>query len=224
MKYFQSVLLAVLMVCFTTINAQYQKYIDKADEKYESGDYSSARKQIEKLKKKATKSLGYSNPYNAIALVKSSKINVGLGELVSVMEPLQEAVAMSAEVNGTQSAEHAYILMESADVLISYGNFLMASEFIETASSAFESSASMIEDIKAKLDVQRAQVLSGKGFYSQAINLVNNQEDYYLQRALSGEGDKRQQEDRKEEFAEMMIVKANSICRFCIHLKPTMGR
>lgn len=184
MKYFQSAIVVVMLLCISTANAQYQKYIEKADEKYESGDYSSARKQIEKLKKKATKSLSYNNPYNAIGLVKEAKINVGLGELVSVMKPLQEAVAMSEQVNGAESAEHGFILMEASGVLISYGNFQMASEFIDKATAAFESSGSLIEDIKAELDVKRAQVLSGKGFYRDAIKLVDQQTDYYLQRAI----------------------------------------
>lgn len=210
MKYFQSALVVLLMLCVNVANAQYQKYIEKADEEYNSGDYSSARKQIEKLEKKATKSLGYNNPYNAIGLVKKAKINVGLGELVSVMEPLEKAIAMSEEVNGAQSAEHAFILMEASEVLISYGNFRLAEEFLDKSAEAFEASGSLIEDIKAELDVQRAQVLSGKGFYSEAIRLVNQQSDYYLKRAMSSEGDKDQQEERKEEFAEMMIVKANS--------------
>ena len=210
MKYLQSALVVILVTSFLHVDAQYQKAIDKADEKYESGDYSSARKQIEKMKKKATKSLGYQNPYNAIALVKEAKINVGLGELVSVMEPLEEAVSMSEQVSGAESAEHAYILMEASEVLVSYGNFKLANDYIENSAKAFEASSSMSEDIKAALDVLRAQVLTGKGYYSAAIKLVNNQSDYYLQRALSGEGDKKQQEERKEEFAKMMIVKANS--------------
>lgn len=211
MKNFQSAIVVVLLLCFNVTNAQYQKSIDKADDKYESGDYSSARKEIAKLKKKATKSLSYNNPYNAIALVKEAKINVGLGELVSVMKPLEEAIAMSEEVNGVESAEHGFILMEASEVLISYGNFLLAGQYIDKATAAFESSGSLIEDIKANLDVQRAQVLSGKGFYQQAIKLVDNQTDYYLGRALSTGGDKDQQEERKEEFAKMMIVKANSL-------------
>ncbi|MEQ8628384.1 CHAT domain-containing tetratricopeptide repeat protein [Ekhidna sp.] len=211
MKYFQSAMVVMLMLCVTITNAQYQKYIEKADDEYEDGDYSSARKQIEKLKKTATKKLSFNNPYNAIGLVKEAKINVGLGELVSVMKPLEEAIAMSEEVNGTESAEHAFILMEASEVLISYGNYLLAGEYIEKATQAFEASGSLIEDIKAALDVQRAQVLSGKGFYSQAIELVDNQTDYYLKRAMSNEGDKDDIEERKEEFAKMMIVKANSL-------------
>ena len=110
MKYLQAAIVVGLMLCVNTTQAQYQKYIDKADSEYESGDYSSARKLIEKLKKKATKSLGNNNPYNAVALIKEAKINVGLGELVSVMEPLEAAIAMSEEVNNAQSAEHAFIL------------------------------------------------------------------------------------------------------------------
>lgn len=210
MKYFQSAMVVVLMLCVTITNAQYQKYIEKADEEYEDGDYSSARKQIEKLKKTATKKLSYNNPFNAIGLIKEAKINVGLGELVSVMKPLEEAIAMSVEVNGEESAEHGFILMEASGVLISYGNYKLASEFIDKATQAFEASGSLIEDIKAVLDVQRAQVLSGKGFYSQAIKLVDSQTEYYLSRAMSTEGDKDQIEERKEEFAKMMIVKANS--------------
>ncbi|WP_370089890.1 CHAT domain-containing protein [Ekhidna sp.] len=211
MKNFQSAIVVILMLCFSVTNAQYQKSIDKADDKYESGDYSSARKEIAKLKKKATKSLGYNNPYNAIALVKEAKINVGLGELVSVMKPLEEAIAMSEQVNGAESAEHGFILMEASEVLITYGNFLLAGQYIDKATEAFEASGSLIEDIKANLDVQRAQVLSGKGFYRDAVKLVDKQTDYYLGRALSPSGDKDQQEERKEEFAKMMIVKANSL-------------
>ena len=110
MKYFQSAIVVVLMLCFTITNAQYQKYVEKADEEYEDGDYSSARKQIEKLKKTATKKLSYNNPFNAIGLIKEAKINVGLGELVSVLKPLEEGIAMSEEVNGAESAEHGFIL------------------------------------------------------------------------------------------------------------------
>ena len=47
----------VIVVCFfTTIssNAQYQKAIDKAESKYEVGNYSAAASDIAKMQKKAT--------------------------------------------------------------------------------------------------------------------------------------------------------------------------
>ena len=211
MKYTQYILICIGLLFFSTTNAQYQKSIEKADEKYQSGDYSSARNEIAKMKKKATKSLGYSNPYNAVALVKEAKINVGLGELVSVFAPLDSAIIMSKEVNGLESAEHGFIMLEAAEVVISYGNFKLAGEYIEEATKAFQASDSFIEDIKSRLDVMRAQVLAGKGFYSEAVKVVNSQQDYYLQRALSEEGSKDDIVKRKEEFALMMIAKANSL-------------
>jgi len=187
MKYIQYTLVCIVMLYSTLTSAQYQKSIDKAEELYQVGSYASARKEIAKMKKKANKSLGVNNPYNAIALVKEAKINVGLGELVRVMEPLEQALAMSVQVNGEQTAEHGFILMEGAEVLVTYGHFKLAGEYIENASKAFEASNSLIDNIKSKLDVLRAQVLSGKGFYRQAVKVVNSQQDYYLQRALSTE-------------------------------------
>lgn len=210
MKYLQSALVCMVLLFSTSIAAQYQKSIDKAEANYEVGDYAKARKDIAKMKKKATKKLGFANPFNAIGLIKEAKINIGLGELVSVMEPLEAGVQMSLDVNGAESAEHGFILMEAADVLIEYGNFRLAGEFVDNATAAFESAGSLIEDIQANLDVKRAQVLIGKGFYNDAIQLVNKQTDYYLQRAESDIGSKKEQLERKEEFAKMMIVKANS--------------
>ena len=210
MKYIQYIFVCIALLSISTTHAQYQKYIDKADEEYNSGAYSNARKQIDKMQKKVTKKLGAENPYSAIVLIKEAKINVGLGELVHVMEPLQAGIEMSKKVNGTSSAEHGFIMMEAAEVLISYGNFKLASDYLDQATKSFESSDSLIEDIAAQLAVQKAQVLSGKGFYSEAVKVVNSQEDYFLKRALSEEGSKDDIEKRKEEFAQMMIAKANS--------------
>ncbi|MEM6643880.1 MAG: tetratricopeptide repeat protein, partial [Bacteroidota bacterium] len=211
MKYLQYALMILALATTTSGFSQYQKYIDKADAEYKTGDYASARKQIAKMQKKVSKKLGNENRYTAIALVKEAKINVGLGELVSVMKPLKAGIEMSKKVNGESSAEHAFILMEAAEVLIAYGHFKLADEYLSQSAAAFAASSSLIEDIKAQLEVQKAQVLSGKGFYSEAIRVVNSQEDYFLKRAKSSEGGKEDIEQRKEEFALMMIVKANSL-------------
>ena len=206
MKYIQYTLVCITLISFSISNAQYQKYIDKAEDAYKEGDYTGARKQIAKMQKKVTKKLGTDNPYSAIAFIKEAKIDVGLGELVHVMEPLLAGMEMSKEVNGINSAEHGFVMMEAAEVLIFYGNFKLASEYLAEAEQAFESSNSLIEDIKAQLEVKKAQILAGKGFYSEAVKVVNSQEDYFLQRAVSGQGSKDDIERRKEEFAQMMIA------------------
>ena len=211
MKYIKYLTFCIVLATSLTSQAQYQKYIDKAEDAYKDGAYADARKQIAKMQKKVTKKLGNENPYSAIALIKEAKIDVGLGELVHVMQPLLSGIEMSKQVNGVNSAEHGFVMMEAAEVLISYGNFKLASVYLQEATTAFESSNSLIEDIKAQLEVKKAQVLAGKGFYSEAVSVVNSQEDYFLQRALSTQGDKDDIERRKEEFAQMMIAKANSL-------------
>ncbi len=210
MKYLQFIVVVVCLFVIVPATAQYQKAIDKAEASYEVGDYSKARSGILKMQKKATKKLGPNNPYNAIGLIKEAKINVGLGLLVEVMEPLENGIAMSVEVNGAESAEHGFILVEAADVLISYGNYRLADQYLDQAEEAFEAAGSLIEDITAGIQVQRAQVLIGKGFYSEAIKLVNSQMDYYMGRAMAAEGSKNKREDRTSEVAKLLIVKANA--------------
>ncbi len=211
MKYIQYTLVCIALSSLSISHAQYQKYIDKAEDAYKQGDYTGARKQIAKMQKKVTKKLGASNPYSAIALIKEAKIDVGLGELVHVMDPLKAGIEMSEQVNGLNSAEHGFVMMEAAEVLISYGHFKLASEYLTEAEQAFQTANSLIEDIKAQLEVKKAQILAGKGFYSEAVRVVNSQEDYFLQRAVSAQGSKDDIERRKEEFAQMMIAKANSL-------------
>ncbi len=219
MKNLQFITFIICLFIATSTNAQYEKSIDKAEAKYEVGDYSGASKEIAKMLKKATKKLGGNNPFNAIGLIKEAKINVGLGQMTDVLDPLERGIAMSTEVNGVESAEHGFILVEAADVLIDYGHFRLAGEYLEQAEKAFESSGSMIEDIKASIEVQKAQVLAGKGFYSDAIKLVDNQADYYLQRAMAAEGSKKKREGRTSEFAKLIIVKANALRKMGDYLR-----
>lgn len=219
MKYLQFIILIACLLIGSTTQAQYQKAIDKADEKYEVGNYSGAYAEIDKLQKKVLKNLGTSNPVSAICYVKEAKINVGLGQLTDVMDPLQRGIQMSENVNGLESAEHGFILVEAADVLITYEHYRLAGEYLEQAEKAFEASNSLIEDIKASIQVQKAQVMAGKGFYSAAIDLVDQQSDYYLQRAMAAEGSKRKREGRTSEFAKLIIVKANAFRKMGDYLR-----
>ena len=210
MKYLQFIITGLCLTFAFATHAQYEKSIEKAEIQYELGNYSGARSIVAKMQKKATKKLGGNNPFNAIGLIKEAKINVGLGLLTEVMDPLQRGITMSEEVNTIESIEHGFIMIEAADVLISYGHYRLAGEYLEQAEKSFTAAGSLIEDITATIQVLRAQVLTGKGFYSESIRLVNDQSDYYLQRAMSAEGSKKKRESRTSEFAKLIIVKANA--------------
>ncbi len=206
-----SLFTVVFILMAVTATSQYQKIITKAEEKYDVGDYSAAGKLIASMKKKVAKKIGPKNPYSAIGFIKEAKFNIGLGYLNEVLDPLDKGIAMSEEVNGTESAEHGLILSEAADILITYGHYRFAEDYVEKAKKAFEASSSLNEDIEANLEVQKAQILTGKGYYREAVNLVDNQTDFYKRRAASEEGSKKDREALKEDFAKLLIVKANAL-------------
>ncbi len=201
--------LTVLLLALTS-QAQYQKYLDQADESYVVGEYAKALKTIEKMKKKVTKKLGAKNSYMAIALVKEAKINLELGLLNNVLPSVEAGVLMSYEVNDTLSTEHGFMLKEAAEVMIQFGNFRLAQKYLNGGKRAFEASGNLIDDIKAEMAVMEAQVLVGKGFNQEAIRLVKENLDFYKDRALSGTGDKKLQEEKKVDYAELMTVLAEA--------------
>ncbi|MCP4457050.1 MAG: CHAT domain-containing protein [Cytophagales bacterium] len=214
MKSIQITLMSLLTIAFLFAGAgafaQYDKSLDKADEAYIVGDYAKARKAIEHMQKTVNKKLGDKNPYMAISLLKEAKINLELGQLNDVNPTLDRAVEMSYEVNDTVSAEHGFMMMEAGEIMISYGNFRKAKSLIVRAEAAFKNSNNLIEDIKAELEVMKAQVLVGKGFNSAAIEVVNTQHDFYLSRAFLTDGKKKQQQQRKEDYAALLTVRAQA--------------
>lgn len=214
MKSIRHTLTSVVVVLFLLVSsdalAQYEKALDKANEAYDVGNYGKARKEIAAMQKKVNKKLGGSNPYMAISLLKEAKISLELGLLNEVDSTLTRAIKMSSAVNDTVSAEHGFMLMEGAEVMISYGNFNKAGSYIDRAESAFKNSGNLIEDIKAELEVMKAQVLVGKGFNTVAIEVVNKQYDFYLGRAMLDEGKKKAQIQRKDDYANLITVRAQA--------------
>lgn len=188
---------------------QYQKYLDKSDEYYRVGEYAKAQKTIGKMKKKVTKKLGPKNSFMAIALVKEAKINLELGMLNDVQTPLNQAVQMSLEVNDTLSTEHGFMMKEAAEVMIQFGHFRLAKQYLDKAIVSFQASDSYIDDIKAETQVLEAQVLVGKGYYKKAIELVQNNLEFYLQRAFSP-GSKQELEARKTDYAALITARAQA--------------
>ncbi|MEQ9230930.1 MAG: tetratricopeptide repeat protein, partial [Cyclobacteriaceae bacterium] len=128
----------------------------------------------------------------------------------NVMTPLESGILMSYDVNDTLSTEHGFMLKEASEVMIQFGNFRLAKKYLNGGKRAFEASGNLVDDIKAEIDVMEAQILVGKGFNQEAIKLVKDNLDFYNQRAISGEGDKRQQEEKKVEYAELLTVLAEA--------------
>lgn len=194
--------------CVLAVNAQkWDKGFTKADAAYEYGDYKKAQKYNLKNKKKATKKLGSRSSIVAIALVKEAKINTGLGVLTEVEDLVAEAISINDEKNKENKAEYGYLLTEASKVMVLYGNFKSAFTYMEMARTAFEEGG-LIEEMEAELDVLEAKILAGRGFYREAIDLVDRQTDFFKSKiAAAG---KKEKEVHEQRFAEILIQKANA--------------
>jgi len=209
--------LKIYLVSFSIVMAstpaltqdKYEKILDKAADIYEIGDYPKARKQIEKLKKTAIKKLGSANKYLAIGYVKEAKYDVALGILGGVEQSLNNGVEMSATVNGEDSQDHAMLLKEAAEVMVLYTNFQSANKYLQQALTIMET-ATIDEGVAASLEVLDAQIKVGRGFYIDAIGLINGKMNYFQGRAMLGSGKRREIRERKREFARMMMFKGDA--------------
>lgn len=210
-KYF---LLLATLLAFTFNQSwgqtKYDKKLEKADDLYELGDYPKARDEIEKIKKQTTKKIGGVNEFLPIARIKEAKYDVALGILGGVHQSVAEGLEMSEVVNGADSEVHALLLKESTEVMNLYGDFLQAREYLEKARVILEN-AEMDANLEASIDVLDAQIKVGRGYYSDAIDLINGKMDFYEGRAMLDDGAKKSVErERKREFARMMMFKGDA--------------
>lgn len=207
-----SLLLLIVSLVYTGAKAQtkYDKKLEKAADLYELGNYSGARNEIEKIKKQTTKKIGGVNEFLPIARVKEAKYDVALGILGGVHQSVAEGLEMSEVVNGADSEVHALLLKESTEVMNLYGDYQQASEYLEKARPILEE-AGMNENLAASIDVLDAQIKVGRGYFSDAIELINGKMDFYQGRALLDDGSKKSvMRERKREFARMMMFKGDA--------------
>ncbi len=209
LKYLRMGLLALLIAGLHPVIAQkWNKTYDKLDAKYEVGDYATAKKGILKVEKKVRKKLGANSPVLATTLLRKAKYNNGLGLLIEVESVLEEAIELSNAVNGDQPAEHGYLLKEGAKILVEYGNYRKAQDYVDSARLVLESSGNLIEDIEVELKVLDAQILMGKGFYQEAIALVDEQTPFFQQRVAAAS---KKDEEPRAELGALLIAKANAL-------------
>lgn len=219
----QKNLAIILFLCLTVLTGQAQskwdKILDKADDKYEIGDYPGARKLILKLKKGATKKLGPSNNYMAIALIQEAKYDVALGILTNVESTVADGVAMSLEVNGENSTDHGFLLKDAGAVMVLYGNLLIANDYLTSGYAILDDNTELNDDVKASFEVLQAQVAVGRGYYKSALKLIDNRMDYFSGRALTAGSSKKESRNRKREFATMMMFKGDAFRRMGDYLR-----
>ncbi|MFY0628122.1 MAG: CHAT domain-containing protein [Reichenbachiella sp.] len=188
---------------------KYDKKLEKADEYYDHGDYEKARAEIESIKKSSTKKLGANNDFMPIAKIREAQYDVALGFLGEIHASVNDGLEMSRSLNGDDSEVHALLLKQACEVMILYGDFVKAKEYLDEARPIL-SSDEMDQDLAASMDVLEAEIQVGRGFYRDAIKLINEKVEYYQQRALNEDGKRRVVRERKKDFARMMMFKGNA--------------
>lgn len=212
-RLFQILLFFFLTAFCTPVLAQkwekkVAKGIEKSEKKYVSGDYQKAYKKIQKLEKKARKKLGNVHPSIADVLLTKSKYVDALGLLPEIEGPIVEALMINDSVNTGDIGGYAFTLKDGAAAFASAGYYKQGRECIEEAIRIMDSAEVMTDELRAEMYTLKARILVGQGFYRQAVNLTNGLDDYFKQLILAG--GKRGPDKPKQDYAELMIVRANA--------------
>ena len=205
------------------IGQKYDKFVDKVNVVYETGDYLKARKNNIKFRKKVSKKLGSQNNYVVEYYLMAARNELAVGELVDFNLNYIEAVSLSEKVNSAQSAEHILVLNRISNMLLQNGNPQQAAIYIKQAQDYVDKIENN-EDIKANTDLNSAAVYSTQGFYKKAIEFISENEKYFASRATNKETsidpktgklktvklDSKETASRLDDYAWLMNLKANT--------------
>lgn len=181
-------LIATLLLAPTSVQAQkWEKYFDKYQDAYYKGEYKKAKKQIDKLKAKSIKKLGGNNKYLAYASILDARLSLAMGTLYGFDAQIREGLAVSEVANGKDSPDHGLNQLEAAEIMMDYGNFMQADLMLETAKRILEANQLLEGDLKARFYLDKAWTLANRGFYKQALTMMEDQYEYLSGRAVKKE-------------------------------------
>jgi len=231
MKRFQfSHLSFILLVLLSSVHgwsqAKYDKMLKTAETSYEAGNYSKAISSLEKFKKKAFKKLGQQNIYTPTYYMHLAKYNLASGYIEEFESNLQVAINSSKGINQENSQSHGLILVEAGELHNLNGSYRVAREYLEQALKVLETGGFMKNAIKGRYSVALAEAMTGQGYYSKAIEIFQEQEKFFVGRAVKQEtyvDDKGNLKSRRLSEEEM-IGRYNEYARLLTSLANAYGR
>jgi CHAT domain-containing protein len=172
-----------------TVSAQskYDKAYNKAEALYEVGDYKAAEAALEKFYSKASKKLGKENQYTARYKLSKAKYALANGLLADFESLVTEALNQSVAVNTFNSKAHGEVVLAIADLYIQNGSFKIAIEQLDQAYKIFKSGNFINQALEARIDLMRAEALTGQGYFTQATDLLYTQQQFFAGRAVKQE-------------------------------------
>jgi CHAT domain-containing protein len=179
------------LILFSTGNlvgqSKYDKMLKSAEASYELGDYGKAISSLEKFKSKAFKKLGKHNVYTPTYYLLSAKYNLASGYISEFESNLYTAINSSISLNQESSLEHILILIGGAELHNINGSYADAKTYLANAKKFIDGDAHVADIVKAQWSTTLAETLTGQGFYNEAINILKEQDKFYVGRAVKQE-------------------------------------
>lgn len=177
------ILFFLFAFCQQSIGQKWDKMLLKINTTYETGDYIKTTKYLTKFKKKTTKKLGKDNKYVVEFYLLSARNNLAQGMLSDFTSNSDKAIKMSEKIFTKNSEEHVNYLNRVSALLIQNGDMLKALNYAELAQELMDNLEAS-ERLKALTNLNIGKVYSGMGYYAKAISFIDENNDYFLGRAV----------------------------------------
>ena len=180
------IMVLLLGIPSLTVAQKYDKFVNKVNAAYKSGDYIKARKFNQKLKKKVTKKLGSENNYMVEYYYMEARNKLANGLINEFNPQIFNTIELSEKVNSLSSKEHVRVLNKVSQLLLQDVYPAQAKIYVDLADSILQH-LDNAEDLRALTDINKAAVLSSQGYYAKAIEFIDQNEKHFAGRAIDRE-------------------------------------
>ncbi len=205
--------------------AKFDKTLETIEASYEQGSYNKALKALDKFKVATEKKLGANNQYTPTYYLYQAKLKLAAGIVIGLESILDNAIQSSATINKDNKLNHGLVLLQVGEIYNQNGSYRLAKENLFTANNSLESGQFFKDGVKARWELARAESQTGQGFFREAIELIKQNEPYYIKRAVKQESfvdDKGNLTSRKLTPKEL-IQRNNEYAKLLTQLAETFG-
>ncbi|MFZ9981111.1 MAG: CHAT domain-containing protein [Cyclobacteriaceae bacterium] len=184
------ILISMLIISVIGVVAQtkYDKALKKAEDAFTAGDYKAAGELLDKFKSKADKKFGKDNRYTIQVMLFKSRIALANGMSSDFEANALQAIRYSVSANSETSQPHALVLIEVGEMYNQFGAYLKSRMLLETATRILNASGTLKDDLKARIDLNLAECMTGQGFYHEGLKLLYGNATFYTGRTQRQEG------------------------------------
>jgi CHAT domain-containing protein len=191
MKHFALILFSSLILLMSAFNVSAQnkkldKSIKKIDGYYNAGSFEKALSSLGKFKTSALK-LGTTSNYMVMYYLREAKVNLALGVVTGFEASLTNAANASQAAYGENSTMYCSTLLDISKIYLDYGNFRIAREVIEKSEDILKKSNQLTDQLKGRIALLKAEAMIGQGYANAAIQLLRDNEKYFVTRAVEKE-------------------------------------